>query len=251
MRLDDPQVRQRVFYPRRGGKPPTRVVDVGEARLGCFLSRRDPEAGLLLHFHGNGELAAEYATEYGSWFEELGVNVCFAEYRGYGASTGEPDLVGMLGDGERIVSDLGIPPERIVVFGRSLGSLYAIELARRLPTLAGLILESGIADTVDLLRLFFPGLREPQLEAEAAVRFPLEAALRAYSGPVLVLHAVKDDLIEPSHGQRLHAWAGGTDKQLVLFDRGDHNSIYFANARRYEHEVRAFLRRAGIARETP
>ena len=52
----------------------------------------------------------------------------------------------MLGDGEATVKAAGLAPERVIAFGRSIGSLYAIELAHRQPALAGLILESGIAD---------------------------------------------------------------------------------------------------------
>src|SRR5438045_1942146 len=103
MLVDNPLISRRVFYPRPSELEPTCTVDVGDARLGCYVFRRHPEAGTLLHFHGNGELAAEYAAEYAEFFLGLGVNVCFAEYRGYGASTGQPGLGAMLGDGEQIV----------------------------------------------------------------------------------------------------------------------------------------------------
>ncbi|HEX8203707.1 MAG TPA: alpha/beta hydrolase, partial [Isosphaeraceae bacterium] len=207
--------------------------------------------GLLLHFHGNGELAAEYAADDVELFRRMGVNVCFAEYRGYGASTGEPALGAMLGDGERIVRALGVPPERIVAFGRSLGSLYAIELARRLPRLAGLIIESGVADVLELIRLFLPdvaglGTTEAELATEVEAHFNLKRSLEGFAGDLLILHAAGDRLLNASHARRLHDWAGAREKKLVLFETGDHNSILFANLPAYLREVDAFLRRAGI-----
>jgi alpha-beta hydrolase superfamily lysophospholipase len=252
MLIDASWISGKVFYPRPSDTEPTLVVEVPGARLGCFLFKRYPEAGVLLHFHGNGELAAQYADAYAEWFLALGVNVCFAEYRGYGASTGTPALGEMLADGQSIVQALGMPPERIVAFGRSLGCVYAVELARRLPRLAGVILESGIADLAEPLRALVGkddqfSRAEPELVAEINTYFDIKAILQGYKGRLLVLHAQQDHLLEPSHAERLHAWAGGSDKKLVLFPEGDHNSILFANYREYVAEVEAFLRRTGIA----
>src|SRR5580700_3521630 len=123
MILDHPKISRRIFFPRPSDAEPSLRVDVGNVSLGCYLRRPYSGAGLLLHFHGNGELASDYDRAYAKFFLEMGVNVCFAEYRGYGRSTGSPSLVAMLGDGERIVQTLGIEPERLVVLGRSLGSL--------------------------------------------------------------------------------------------------------------------------------
>ena len=61
-----------------------------------------------------------------------------AEYRGYGGSTGEPSLVAMLDDVDAIFSALGRPAGELVVYGRSIGSIYAIEFATAaIPTSPG------------------------------------------------------------------------------------------------------------------
>jgi pimeloyl-ACP methyl ester carboxylesterase len=246
MRLDRPDVSEQVFYPRRTTLEPPLFVDVDGARLACYIHHHHPEAGMVLHFHGNGELASEYSAGYASLFLGLGVNVCFAEYRGYGLSTGRPALLAMLPDGERVVQALGVPPGRLIAFGRSLGSLYAAELARRLPGLAGLILDSGVADLLDsgLLEDFAD---EPGVVDEVRQWFDQRAKLATYRGRLLVLHAAQDDLLPASHAERLHAWGGGADKRLVLFDDGNHNTILFANLAAYVRELGDFLRRAGVA----
>jgi pimeloyl-ACP methyl ester carboxylesterase len=206
---------------------------------------------MILHFHGNGELAAEYAADSAEFFLCLGINVCFAEYRGYGASTGTPSLGAMFGDGEQIVRALGVPAERLVVFGRSLGSVYAIELARRLPQIAGLILESGIADLLenwpvaesDLERC---GFTRGELLQEVATYFDHRAKLQHYSGPLLVLHSEHDQFVDRSHAERLHVWGGGSGKRLVIFPNGNHNTILLANYMEYLREVAQLLQRAGV-----
>jgi pimeloyl-ACP methyl ester carboxylesterase len=254
MLVDHPEVSRRVFYPRRTALKPTLTVDVGGATLGCYLHQRHPGAGTLLHFHGNGELAADYSAGGADRFLQMGVNVCFVEYRGYGASTGRPSLGAMLPDGEQVVKALGLAPEKVVAFGRSLGSLYAVELTRRLPQLAGLVLESGIADVVEVLRLFVAdpadlGSSWEEVRREAAAHFDQKAKLEGYRGRLLVLHAAHDTLLLPVHARRLYAWGGGPEKKLVVFPAGDHNTIFVANAREYLGEVAAFLRETGISQE--
>jgi pimeloyl-ACP methyl ester carboxylesterase len=246
MRLDHPDVSEQVFHPRPTTLRPTLLVGVGGARLACYVHDHDPDAGTVLHFHGNGELAAEYSAGYAPLFRRLGVNVCFAEYRGYGLSTGRPALVAMLPDGERVVEALGVPPHRLVAFGRSLGSLYAAELARRLPDLAGVVLDSGVADVLES-RPLEDVADEPGIVEEVGRYFDQRAKLAPYRGRMLVLHAAQDHLLPAPQAERLHAWAGGADKRLVLFPEGDHNTILRANLARYVRELGDLLRGAVVA----
>ena len=205
--LDDPIVSERVFYPRKSHQPPSFPVESDGLSLGCHVRIVDPGSRYVVYFHGNGELAAECVEYVSSIFTDANVNVCFVEYRGYGASEGDPALVAMLDDGERVVAALGVPPERVVAFGRSLGSIYAIELASRLPRLGGLILESGIADLAEQWA-FAPqaarlGCDLSALTEAVAAHLDHRAKLAGYTGPTLVLHAGGDSLVKPSHGRRL------------------------------------------------
>jgi pimeloyl-ACP methyl ester carboxylesterase len=250
MLLDDPLISRRVFHPRSTDREPNLVVDVGDARLGCHIHCPHPDAGWLLYFHGNGELAAEYvAAGYGDVFGRLGLNVGFVEYRGYGRSTGTPALAAMLGDGEAVLRAVGADPARTVAFGRSLGSLYAVELAARVPGLAGLVIESGIADLTELRS--FPdelaglGVDREELVREAGGAFDQRRKLAGYRGGFLAMHAAGDRLLDRSHADRLIDWAGGADKRKIVFPRGDHNSIFLQNADEYLRELGEFLARVG------
>ncbi|HET8542036.1 MAG TPA: alpha/beta hydrolase [Anaeromyxobacter sp.] len=249
--LDHPLVAERYFFPRPAPVPSPLWVDAGDARLACALHPTDaPDPLTIVHFHGNGEVVADWLE--GGFPEAvasaLGCNLFLAEYRGYGMSTGEPRLGRMLDDVEAIVRAAGAPPGRLVLFGRSVGSIFALEGAARFPTVAGLVLESGIADVLERLLLRLEpaelGATADELAAAVAARLDHRAKLAAYPGPVLVMHARHDGLVPASHGERLAAWAAGP-AILKLFDRGDHNSILAANARAYLEALAELVALAG------
>ncbi|HCP46979.1 MAG TPA: alpha/beta hydrolase [Deltaproteobacteria bacterium] len=208
---------------------------------------QDPSAGTLVHFHGNGETVADYVPEIARLFATLGLNLLLAEYRGYGASTGQPALGAMLDDVEAVFQATEQPEEKVILFGRSVGSIYAIELAQRHPGIAGLVIESGIADPLERILLRVEpaelGVSREDLELAVAQRLDHRAKLATYEGPLLTLHAAGDSLVLASHAERLHDWASGEDKKLVLFPRGDHNSVLFANAQSYMEELGDFVTR--------
>jgi len=260
--LDEPILSQRLFFPRRAPVPDPLWVDCGDVRLACTLLAPHPGALTMVHFHGNGATVADSVAFLAEPFAALGVNVLFAEYRGYGLSTGEPALVCMLDDVAKIIGAAEVDPRRMILFGRSVGSIYAIEAAARFPDAAGLILESGIADVLErvLVRLDPEEVGGTREEVENEVRSHLdhERKLGSYSGPVLVLHTRNDGLIDVSHAERLHAWAGAQSR-LRVFEAGDHNSIMGVNWLEYWGEVGAFLggarassgpRGAGIPKHT-
>jgi alpha-beta hydrolase superfamily lysophospholipase len=251
MILDHPLVSRRVFFPRSTDVEPSHYVDVGGANVTCYLRQPFPDAGLVLHFHGNGELASEYATHRTGMFVGQGVNVCFAEYRGYGLSSGVPAPVTMLGDGEKLVEALGVPPEKLVVFGRSLGSVYAIELVARIPRIAGLVLESAIANVLEdwpiKAEIEQLGQTMAEVVTEVETHFNLQQKLQAYPGHVLILHTQDDECVDRTHADRLYSWVGSNNKRLTMFPNGGHNTIFSANAPRYLIELKEFFQRAGIA----
>ena len=181
-----------------------------------------------------------------SEIETIGLNSLFVEYRQYGGSTGKAQLVAMLGDGEAVVAAAGIPPERIIAFGRSIGSLYAIELVHRQPAIAGLVLESGIADPSERFLAYADlsatGVTEGEVIAEAKRQFNHESKLSGYQNPLLVMHTERDGLINISHAERNYNWAASSQKQLIRFPVGGHNTIMESNRDEYFNALRAFVK---------
>ena len=248
--LDHPVIAERYFFPRPDRVADPTWIDAGGARLACYRTPSPPDdAAWLVHFHGNGEVAADWLDDFARPLERRGHAVLLAEYRGYGGSSGAPGLRSMLDDALACVDATGALASRIVAYGRSVGSIFALHAAAH-RALGGLVVESGIADVLErlALRLTPRELGTDAAGLAAAVRADLdhEAKLAAYAGPVLVLHARRDHMVAPSHATRLAGWAGAR-AELRLFDRGDHNSIFAFNGQAILDAVSAQLDRARAA----
>ncbi|MEK6234378.1 MAG: alpha/beta hydrolase, partial [Planctomycetales bacterium] len=222
------------------------VVTVEDGvELACFHKTVDPTARTIVHFHGNGEAVYDY-LDVAEVFADRGFNSLFVEYREYGRSTGRAQLVAMMDDGEAVLEAAGLKPENVIAFGRSIGSLYAIELIHRLPNVAGLILESGIARPAERF-LSYADLSSGEVSEEAVLEeadrhFNHEKKLAGYSGPVLILHTEHDDMVDISHGERNYEWAASSAKRFVRFPIGNHNSIMGMNQAEYFEAVAVFAR---------
>ena len=248
--LDHPILSQRYFFPQPG-RPSQGAWEVTTRDGHCLVCYRKvvPQNRLtVVYYHGNGETVADHLPDPAEQWLDLGVDLVIVSYRGYGGSTGTPLLRTMLQDVQPVFESLQTEAARLIVFGRSLGSLYATEFAYRYPQVAGLILESGIADPLERVLLRARpeelGGSAQQLRAEVDDCLNQQRKLAAYPGPVLVLHALGDTLVDASHARRNHLWAGA-EKSLVLFERGDHNSILAANHQHYFAAIAAFLAKAG------
>lgn len=244
--LDHAAISGAYLFPQRRRISSPFTVPVDGCSLACYSRILHPDHFTVIHFHGNGEAVADYVPEIGDQFAELGLNSLFVEYRQYGDSTGDAQLTAMLGDGQAAMHAAGIQPEKTIAFGRSIGSLYAIELAAREPALAGLIIESGIADPAERFLVYADiesaGIDEAEVKAEVKRCFNHKEKLATYKNPVLLLHAENDGLVDVSHAERNLKWAGSNNKRLVRFSNGTHNTIFRANYFAYIEAIRSFLK---------
>ena len=109
-------IAERYFFPQRATViDPVRIsIDCGE--LHCWRSAAPSNKPVLLHFHGNGELIQHWTPGFVPLLQTFGFEVFLAEYRGYGSSSGQPQLLSLLHDVQPIVKAVGVAPEKIVVF---------------------------------------------------------------------------------------------------------------------------------------
>lgn len=242
--FDHPLVTERYFYPRQEAFENPFWVDCGAARLACYFHHKYPGAKTVIFFHGNGEVVADYIDLYVPVFDQMGCNILLAEYRGYGMSTGTPALAAMLEDVSPIIKAVNQPPEQLILFGRSIGSLYALQGVYLFPGIAGLIIESGISNILErvLLRVNPSefNVSMDTLQEEVKKVFDHQRKLAGYKGSTLIMHAKHDSLVNVSHGKQLHEWAP-EPKTLMLFEQGDHNDILMANAQEYFLGIYRFL----------
>ncbi len=162
-------------------------------------------APLLLFAHGNAELM-DYWPDLFHDPRRWGMAVLLVEYPGYGRSEGHPAestiRSAFLAAYDWATAHDEVDPERIVGYGRSLGG-GAIGLLTRERPLAAIILESAFASTRPFAARFgAPGflVRDP---------FDTAEAVKAFDGPLLVLHGEFDDIIPTKHGRELAAVGNG------------------------------------------
>jgi pimeloyl-ACP methyl ester carboxylesterase len=242
--LDHATLTARYFYPWPNRFADPFFVQGDGFRLGCRYRRISAELPTIIHFHGNGETVADYLGDFEERVTGMGANLLLAEYRGYGMSDGEPGLAAMLDDVRLVTEASGVPPEKIIFFGRSLGSLYAVHGAALYPQAAGLIVESGLAEPLDRILVRVEphqvGATMAALQEAVARHLNQRQKIASFKGRVLILHTRNDDLIAVSHAENLYEWAT-EPKELLIFERGDHNTIMAINATAYYRAVERFI----------
>lgn len=198
-----------------------------------------PESHVTVLFcHGNGGNIG-YLLETAKVYARLGCSLLLFDYRGYGASEGNPDEAGLYRDAEAawqyLVRERGAPPASIVLHGRSLGGAVAAWLARRhVPD--ALILESAFTSLGDVAAGAYPILPVRWMLRH---EFPTRAHVRDTPSPVLVIHSPEDEIVPFSHGEALFAAAPGPKEFLRI--RGGHNDGVLVSADVYEGALRRFL----------
>lgn len=242
--LHHPLIGSRYFFPRRDAVPDPFWIRCGEVSLACLYARHQADAPTIIHFHGNGETAADWGADLAAPLVQRGYNCLLVEYRGYGASGGTPALGALLADVGPILEAIDTPLSRCVFFGRSVGSLFALEAAARAPQAAGLVLESAIADPEERLRLRVSpaelGVSDAAFSAQIQARLDPRPKLQAFGGAVLVLHTEADALVSVRHAQQLYDWAQ-EPKSIHRFPRGGHNDILWQNFSAYWDALDTFL----------
>ncbi len=244
--LDHPVISERYFFPRPDQPPEYRDFSTPDGvRLRCFEHRPHPGAKTLVHYHGNGEVVADYLHDFVGDVSDLGLNLLLVEYRGYGGSTGQARLGKMLDDVTTVREGCGLAPEEVVLYGRSVGAIFALEWVSQDPKVAGLVLESGVADPHQRLALRLDpaelGVDRETFSAACARRLSHQSKLSNYHGRVLVFHAINDSLVELNHAQLHMEWSKSPEKKLVTFHRGDHNTILTYNWREMLEHLRDFI----------
>lgn len=220
---------QMVFFPPGAVSPPGAALRIefpaaDGTRLHAYLVRPGgastadarPPAGtpVVLHFHGNADLAAwqiGWAEEVG---ERTGAWVLAAEYRGYDGIAGRPTYAAVQEDAHTVArwlrDSLGVGAERLVVSGHSLGAAVAAEFAAEAHA-------AGAAPAALLLHSPFTTTREMagRVVGPFAVVYPLigrmrwnsAGAVREIPSRVHVVHGANDTVIPASMGQAVHAAA--------------------------------------------
>jgi uncharacterized protein len=167
---------------------------------------------------GNRSLRAPLAAA----LAREGLAVLLFDYRGYGGNRGRPTQAGLARDVRaalRFLDDeLGLPRDRLLYFGESLGAAVVTELATQEQPL-GLVLRSPFVDLAAVGRVHYPFLPVRSLLRD---RFPLAEQLARVQVATTVLYG-SDDTIVPAEQSRAVAAAAGGPTRVVEIEGANHN----------------------------
>jgi fermentation-respiration switch protein FrsA (DUF1100 family) len=213
-----------------------------------FESQSKPEVATIIFFHGNGGNITDVSW-LGQRFAKHGFNVLLFDYRGYGASDGiAGDESGLYADGDAavafLVNDKKLRPQQIVLYGHSLGTAVAADVASR-GHFGAVILESGFSSASSLATTALPWLPR-SLHFLGKNRFESARKLTTVKSPILIAHGDPDRTIPTSEGRLLYASANEPRKLLIVPGAGH---VPFGSAgEQYLSQVEQFMRDALTAR---
>jgi uncharacterized protein len=222
-----------IFHPtpyEANWRPPTTVA-FEEIRLDTPQGHRIhafwcpvPNAKWTIHYsHGNAGHAGARLNLVHLWQKHLGASVLIYDYPGYGHSTGTLDEASCYAAGQACYDWLRsvkkVPPEQIVIYGKSLGCAPATEMAMRNPHRA-LMLMAPFCSIPDMAAEMFPIFPTRWM---ARTKFDNAAKLAEYKGVLLIGHGTEDPVVPFRHGQRLDAAAiHARKKKFLIFDGFGH-----------------------------
>jgi len=216
------------------GGPCYRIPVSGNERIGMLALTNTAAPYVILYAHGNGEDLGSDLRAYLAEFRAHGFEVYAFDYRGYGISDGAPNTCRAREDAEaayqHLVRDKKISPDRIILYGQSLGAALALDLAAR-HRVAGVVVESGFVTA-------FRVMTQVPL-------FPLDKLrnnrrICEIHCPVLVMHGELDDTIPVWHGRELYRLAP-EPKLAYWAPCGAHCTVRYSNAREYWKRLQEFL----------
>jgi fermentation-respiration switch protein FrsA (DUF1100 family) len=183
-----------------------------------------PDAkGALLYCHGNAGNLSYRHESVAELRQALGTSVLIFDYPGFGRSDGKPNEAGCYLAGEAAYDWLAqrVPPEHIVLFGKSLGGAIATDLAVRKPH-AALVLVKTFTSIPDMGQQLFPWLPVRWLVGH---EYDTRGKIGRCPRPIFIAHGDCDRIIPLSHGQQLFA-AAPEPKQFFLMKGCDHNDPF-------------------------
>lgn len=218
----------------------------GASITGVIIPVADSAAQWLLYLHGNaGNITSSVLPQFYARWHALGLNILAIDYRGFGESESRaPDEKGAYADARAAYQWLrttrGVPPERIILYGHSLGAGIATELALHVQA-AALIVEGAFTSIPDLGAEIYPWLPVRLISSQ---RFENIEKIGHVAMPKLIMHASDDSIVPFMHGQRLFATARAPKEWVEL--KGGHISAFLRDSAHFWGHARGFVERLRI-----
>ena len=217
------------------------ITSFGKVEARLALSNSTAKQPAVIYFHGNGELVDNLTPEL-EILKKAGFAVMLVEYPGYGHSSGRPKEATLAETAvaayDMLVQRSEIDSTRIVSFGFSLGSYPAVALAVARPVRA-LVLAAPVAS----LRPFASSRFLPSFLLYD--KYDNSRLVKAYKGPVLVIHGISDAIMPFWHGKEL---ASAAENARFVSLQADHNDLM--DSKQFWDEVVRFLQNEKVAEKS-
>ena len=207
---------------------------------GWFVPGRSEKT--LLWFHGNAGNISHRLDNIAELHSRLGAAIFIFDYRGYGRSEGTPSEEGTYRDAEAALAYLGsrqdVDARNLVLFGRSLGSTVAVELATRHDVYA-VVLESPFTSISAMAKRAYPFL--PGIGVLARTKYDTLDKIKDVQVPVLVLHGDRDGVAPFDMGREIFEVANRPKRFYTIMGAG-HNDTYLVGGAPYYEALAHFVK---------
>jgi len=214
-----------------------RFVSSDGTRLHGWFVPAPASPYVVLACHGRMLTMSELVPR-ARFFNDLGLSLFLFDYRGYGESEGIPSEQGFYRDAEAayryLTQELHIPPEKIIIYGVSMGGAIAVDLASKVSA-RGLMLEGTFPSVRDLAGYYKPWI--PRFLVSDL--FPSASKVVHIVEPTIVFHSKDDEIVPYVLGKRL-ADAFGNKVHFVTIS-GGHADACLASRDRCLQEMRSFV----------
>ena len=223
--------RSLMYFPERWHTPPA-AAGLAEAHE-VALRTKDGETVIVWHvpprgdnlvvlyFHGNGGALRHRVDRFRALIAD-GSGLIALSYRGYGGSTGSPTEAGLIADADAAYAFAvaRYAPERIALWGESLGTAVAVALAAE-HRVGRIVLEASFTSAVDVGARAYWFLPVRLLMKD---QFRSDLRIVKVTAPALFLHGVRDQVVPIALGERLYALAN-EPKRFARFPNAGHEDL--------------------------
>jgi len=191
--------------------------------IGWFYNKDIKKFKTILFFHGNAG-SLENRTYKLNHLKDLDVNFLIIAWRGFSGNEGKPNEAGLYEDGRSAVKWLntkGIKDENIILYGESLGTAIAVEIAQN-KKYSGIILESPFTSMINMGKKYYPFFPVSFLLKD---KFESNKKINNILVPVLVIHGKVDKIVPYTMGKKMYELAN-QPKFFYSQEYGDHMVEY-------------------------
>ena len=200
-----------------------RFIRKDHAALQLWLHQASADMPMVVYFHGNASHLGNRASIFAA-LAAKGFGVVAVSYRGYGKSMGVPTEAGIYEDARAamayVAQDLKVPVAQTMVFGESLGTGVAVQMASEF-AVGALVLQAAYLSVAQRASEIYPYIPVKLLIKD---RFHSLKKIPGVKAPLLLFHGELDDTIPLAHGKQLFA-AATSPKTSYFFPQTNHNDF--------------------------